>query len=454
MSMLEASSLTSRKEPLVALLRRIWCIEAFALSCYFGRDAFAGAGRYYLNVVRLDALWFFPDIVAFACIAIFIRRYVMEARNLVATLLVFYTVFALVLGYVFLDSFAGMVSSFKMFAPIFVGFCFSERQMKEYPWTLRFITFLFYASIVGVLISARVQLPWVGYAYESFGATRQAGRLWWTGSELRLAGFAADNTMAGFFILITFVFTSIRKNLWWALLWSPIAIYTVKITTSKTSLGVLIVYVIALIIVRSFRDNQRFAVTRLIALSSFLAIFIPIILIVVFSGDELTDTSKTLFSMQDRINNSWQRPFLYMYDLMPIGYFTGCGLGCFNYPQQVFSPYQIRKYYVAVDNFYLGTYLMFGPIFIAFMICVIRAVARTPDVHKLTIVFIMNVFTITVLSYGPASGLLLIGFAFSDVFARSENRAMAGGASRRLDWRQRASRALSPPGGPLPRPSA
>jgi hypothetical protein len=103
-----------------------------------------------------------------------------------------------------------------------------------------------------------------------------------------------------------------------------------------------------------------------------------------------------------------------MNDLMPLGYFTGCGLGCFNYPQQLFS--NKVSYYVPVDNFYIGTYLMFGPIFALFMIFVMLAVARTRDIYKLTVVFVMNFYTITVLGYGPASGLLVITMGFSEVF--------------------------------------
>jgi len=121
-----------------------------------------------------------------------------------------------------------------------------------------------------------------------------------------------------------------------------------------------------------------------------------------------------LFSLQDRINNSWQLPFVYMSELMPLGFLTGCGLGCFNYPQQLFS--NKVSYYVPVDNFYIGTYLMFGPIFVAFMVCVFFAIMRTKDIYKLSVTIAMNLFTITVLAYGPASGLLIMGFAFSEVF--------------------------------------
>jgi hypothetical protein len=61
---------------------------------------------------------------------------------------------------------------------------------------------------------------------------------------------------------------------------------------------------------------------------------------------------------------------------------------------------------------------MLGPAFVIFMIFVILAVARTTDIYKLTIVFLMNFYTVTILNYGPASGLLIVALGFCEVFNR------------------------------------
>jgi hypothetical protein len=50
-------------------------------------------------------------------------------------------------------------------------------------------------------------------------------------------------------------------------------------------------------------------------------------------------------------------------------------------------------------------------------------------VYKLTLVFVVNLFTITVLNYGPASGLLIIALSFSEVFSKRATVARASGAS-------------------------
>ncbi|MBR1209251.1 hypothetical protein [Bradyrhizobium sp. JYMT SZCCT0180] len=394
----------------------IWNVEAIALLMYFYRDAFAGALRYYLSLTKLDVLWFLPDIFALMCILAFIQRYIIKGKSLIAVLTLLYIAFALYVGFVFLGYFAGMASSFKMIAPVFVGFCFCRRDFNQYKQLLALIHPIFFITIIGIFLSSRVQFPWVGFAYETLGATRQATRLWWAASEARLAGFAADSTMAAFFVFITFVFTSARKSMLWICIWAPVGLYAIKLTTSKTTLGVMIMYLLCLVIIRMLPERERFPMLRRMAMLSFASILVPVVLMVFFAGDGLTSISRGFFSLQDRINNSWQLPFVYMQELMPVGFVTGCGLGCFNYPQQLFS--NKLSYYVPVDNFYIGTYLMFGPIFVLFMVFAIAAVSKTKDIYKLSGTIAMNLFTITVLAYGPASGLIMIGAAFSQMFAK------------------------------------
>ncbi len=134
---------------------------------------------------------------------------------------------------------------------------------------------------------------------------------------------------------------------------------------------------------------------------------------------------------------------------MPIGLVTGCGAGCFNYPQKLFSP--LASYWVPVDNFYIGTYLMFGLPFVAFMVMVFRSTFAATDVYKLTLIFVVNTFTITVLNYGPASGLLIIALSFSEVFSRRS--AVARADEIMTTQLPRPVRAFSEFGGDMPRPA-
>ncbi|MDP4021787.1 hypothetical protein Q8W71_04040 [Methylobacterium sp. NEAU 140] len=401
-----------------ALAGALWNLEAAALFCYFTRDLTAGALRYYLTIFGLGPLWFIPDILAAACLAAFIGRHVIREGSAVALLTVLYTAFSLGIGLIVLGNVAAMASAFKMILPVFVGFCFCDRALGDYRRLLASIHAMFYVATFGVILSSLQEMPWVGFKYEAFGAVREAGRLWWAGDEgVRLSGLAADSTMAGFFVLITFGLAAPRRSTLWCLAAAPLAIYALVLTTSKTSLAVLVVYLAALLVVRALPREARFPVLRRLGLGSFLAIFIPAILVIVCSGIDLEGINPILFSMQDRINNSWQLPFVYMLRMAPTGYLIGCGLGCFNYPQELFAP-KLANYNVPVDNFYLGTYLMFGVPSLIFVACAVRSLARSRDGYRYTLAFLLNLFTITVLSYGPASALLALGVVFSDVFSR------------------------------------
>ena len=392
-------------------------IEAIALGVYLVRDAFGGVMRYYTSILHLDALWYVPDAVAMLCLIQFIAYCIIRNRSIMATLVLVQIMLSLVLGYIMLGTGNAALSAFKMMLPVFVGFCFCDTSLGSYRKLLAVIAATFYLSLVGVLLTKFYAMPWVGFKYESFGAVREAGRLWWAygGDDQRLMGFAADNTMAAFFILASFAITSIRKSTRWCLVFGALAIYVTRLTTSKTTLIVLVLYLLLLILVRMLPEKSRFSAIRGIALWSFAAIPLPFFMIWAASGTAAIPHS-TMFSILDRINNSWQLPFVYLSQLMPIGVITGCGAGCFNYPQKLFSP--LAAYWVPVDNFYIGTYLMFGLPFVAFMVMVFRATFAVTDVYKLTLLFVVNMFTITVLNYGPASGLLLIALSFSGVFTR------------------------------------
>lgn len=400
-------------------------LEAIVFSLYLIRDAFGGVMRYYSAKLHMDVLWFTPDLAAILCVALFLKRCIVDNRSVMALLVFVQICVSLAIGFFFLGSTTALFSSIKMMFPLFVGFCFCDAKLGDYRRMLQIVTVTFYITLGGVFLSKYWAMPWVGFKYESFGAVREAGRLWWSFAEQRLTGFAADSTMAAYFILIAFVLTSIRRSVIWCLVLGGISAYAIRLTTNKTTMGVLIIYLVCLLVVRALPEENRLPTLRKLTLSSFAAILIPIVLIVLFSGVDLSPGHKGFFySLQDRINNSWQLPFVYLSQLMPIGIITGCGVGCFNYPQQLFS--NLHGYWVPVDNFYIGTYVMFGLPFVVYMWMVFRATAGITDVYKLSIIFVMNIFTITVLSYGPATGLLVIALGFSEVFSKRMTGALQG----------------------------
>jgi hypothetical protein len=414
----------SSQRPASLFLPIVFSLEAIVLAVYLIRDAFGGVMRYYTSIYHVDALWYLPDALAVLCVGQFFMHCIVRNKSILASLVLLQIMLSLALGYVMLGTANALFSSFKMMLPVFVGFCFCDSNLGSYKKLLWVVAATFYLSLVGVFLTKFFVMPWVGFKYESFGAVREAGRLWWAFSDQqRLMGFAADNTMAAFFILISFVMTSIRKSTFWCILFGSIAIYAIRLTTSKTTMIVLGLYLMLLLIVRMLPERARLPTVRAIALWSFVAILVPFFLILFASGVAAVPHTM-LFSILDRINNSWQLPFVYLSQLMPVGIFTGCGAGCFNYPQKLFSP--LSPYWVPVDNFYIGTYLMFGLPFAAFMVMVIRSTFAVTDVYKLSLIFVVNLFTITVLNYGPATGLLIIALSFSGVFSRRLSRITRG----------------------------
>lgn len=404
------------KSDLTRLLVFSPVIEVTAIYLYYIRDCFAGFFRYFLSIIHLDFLWFIPDFFALLCAFLFTIRYVVVGRNLYAFFLMAYMPVSVILAYAFFNDSLATTSGIKMFLPVFVGLCFASRpvdEMKSMRWLLYFV---FVMSVIGILWNSVTKLPWEGFAYQGVGvAQRDATRLWWSGEDRRLGGFAADSTMAGYFMMIGFTATLLHLPYLYRLPLAVLTIYTINLSTSKTSLGIASIIFLILMITGLFGKPTENAILKRLARLSYLSILVPYVLIAIAGGVDLTSISQKLYSMEDRINNSWVLPFQYMSELFPMGFLTGCGLGCFNYPQQLFRT-SVQKYWVPVDNFYMGTYLMLGLPFLIFLFrqCFGKT---TSDPMKVVQTISMNLFGVTVLCYGPASSLIMFAILFSNQFS-------------------------------------
>lgn len=415
----QSKPLRPLQQPRPALLRFIFSptIEIIAMYMYYIRDCYAGCFRYFFAILHMDAVWFLPDALAFLCVILFFYRQVVVGRSTAALLLMINFLFSFIVSMIFFQDFFASFSGVKMFIPVFVGLCFATRPVND----LKSIRFLFYfvfiSTAVGILWNSVSTLPWEGFAYQGFGGVeaREAGRIWWQGEERRLGGFAADSTMAGFFLMAGFGVIALNSGLILRAAVSVVAIYVTYLSTSKTALGAIVIGCAILAMTWFFGKDKEYKFLRTIAKLSYATVLAPFLLVILLGGINLTEISSLLFSLQDRIDNSWVLPITYMADLFPFGFVTGCGLGCFNYPQQIF-PTAVQQYWVPVDNFSYGTYLMMGlPWFGVLWLQVFVRRQSDPLIFISTI--LMNIFGITVLCYGPASSLLLYGIIYSNVFA-------------------------------------
>lgn len=389
---------------------------AAILFCMFSfRDTLTGSMRFYLSKLHLTPAWFVPDMLSFVLFLLFIRHIVIRNNSTFGYILVANTITATAISIIFMSSkLFWVISSIKLFLPIFVGFAMCGRSIVDLRPVRYFLFFMMVVSMVGLYLAPYINYPWVGVAVDNFGEAKTVGRLWWTQGEIRYGGFAGDSTMAAFMVVFPY-FLLFRYMKKWAqiAMWVPIY-YAVHISTSKTALLTFYLFILYYFIINVIKPSLGEAgVEKIFAKFSFLCVTVPFLLIFTLSGADLGKISYNLFSLQDRIDNSWQLPFKYLSDMFPAGLFVGCGLGCFSYPMDYTD---MAIYSVPVDNFYLTTYLMMGIPFIVTVFGMFCAAFKSQDKTKLLLMGLINVYSVTVQCYGPSFATIMVGYAFSDMF--------------------------------------
>lgn len=392
----------------VFLLSIVFCV-------YATRDALTGSMRYMLGHLHLAGVWFVPDLLSFAALAYFTWTFAFRRQSAWAVLLTIMVFTSTIIGWLFMSSSAfALISSLKLFSPIYVGFCFAGHDVVKANWVRNYIYALVVASTIGLILSPYIDYPWVGMTIESFGQTRDVGRVWWAGGAMRYGGLAGDSTMAAYMCLFPLILIYRRLP---KVIFIPTAFavgYALQVSTSKTAIGcglLFAAYYVAVEIFRFKHEDMQFQ--RRIAQWSFVLIAIPFVLMLALGGVDLTRIDPMLFSLQDRINNTWVFPFTYLADNFPIGLITGCGLGCFSYPM-VYTG--LKDLLVPVDNFYVITYVMMGAPFALFVVGMFTATMKGDSRQKLTLMAVINVYVVTVQCYGPSTATIMIGYAFSDMF--------------------------------------
>jgi len=389
-------------------------MAVFCMFCF--RDAATASFRYYLSIANLSFVWFIPDVLSVVAMGFFFTRIVAVNRSAFGWLLLGNLVLSIATCILFMspDGFA-LFSAIKLFTPIFVGFVFAGRDITETRWVRYCVLTTVIVSVIGLILAPHINYPWIGAKVDSLGMTRTVGRLWWTsGGIVRYGGFAGDSTMAAYMCVFPYILVHrhlsklVNLALWIPLWWA------IWISTSKTALLTFSVFCLYyLVFVVLIPRANRAVVLRLMAQFSFAGLVVPLLLIALFSGVDLTKVDPILFSMQDRITNSWQIPFGYLWDMSPLWVITGCGFGCFSYPMQytIMAPLE-----VPVDNFYISTYLMMGLPFVITVIGMFTAAMRSMDPTKLLLIVVLNIYMITVQCYGPSTATIMVGYAFGDMF--------------------------------------
>ncbi|WP_156352807.1 MULTISPECIES: hypothetical protein [unclassified Sphingomonas] len=391
---------------------------AIAFVSYGFRDAFTGPVRYYLAHAKLAFIWFVPDMMAFAAVAYFVW-YIAIRRNSAWGILFSVNIFlSLIIGWLFMSAnAAALFSAVKMMSPIFLGFAFAGRSINELRWARYSFLLMSALSVLGLLLSPYVDYPWTGMSVETFGQTKAVGRVWWSGGAVRYGGFAGDSTMAAYMALFPFILVCTHYRKWFTFLATPIIGYALYLSTNKTAMGCGIIFLAYYLIFEVLTDPKNNELYRKkLTQYSFALVLVPFILMIALSGIDLQKINPSLFSMQDRINSTWVFPFIYLSNIFPAGLITGCGLGCFVYPMDYTSLGYLR---VPVDNFYVSTYIMLGFPFAIFVIGAFLGVPNYKTRDKILLMFLMNIYAVTVQCYGPSTITVFMGYCFSDMFLTS-----------------------------------
>lgn len=387
-----------------------------AIACMFAfRDTLTGALRFVLAKAGLSVLWFLPDALSLFAFGWFAWTVAYRQRSPWAVLLVINAVVATIIGWMFMAApLFALVSSIKLFLPFFVGCCFAGRSLTEIAWVRWTLGVLMVVSIVGLLLSPYVDFPWLANSIDNFGYAKSTGRVWWAGTDLRYGGFAGESTMAAYMCVFPY-FLLYRHLPRWAAVALLVPIwFAVDLSTSKTSEIVFVAFVVYYVVTEFLVPmTRRLDLTRKIAFTSFALVPTPFLLMAALSGTDLSSVSAGLFSLQDRINNTWRFPFAYMSQHFPIGLITGCGLGCFTYPMQYTD---LAVLWVPVDSFFVATYVMLGLPFVLLAFGMVSASQKSQHIDKLLLMALTNLYVITVQGYGPSTTTIFIAYAISDMF--------------------------------------
>lgn len=382
------------------------------------RDGLTGSIRYLFQLLHVQFLWFIPDLMSFVAVGMFFYTQFFVKKNAIGMYLCYIFVLSTITSIFFMNTSAfSLFSSIKMFIPMFVGFCFYGRSVTERQWVRVVLLVICVSSTVGLIANPYVEYPWIGQTISSFGMEREATKLWWQEGGIRYGGLAGDSTMAAYMVVFIFILLSPYYSFWGNLIALPIVLWAIQTSTSKTALGVFWLYVGIYFTVYFLRERQlSIAFLRLVAKCSFVCLLVPPLLMLVFYHADLGKISSSLFSLQDRIDNTWPGPFKTVAEIFPAGVVFGCGLGCFSYPMDYTS---LSSYNLPLDNFYMSTLIMMGMPFVLFVAAQFLMVRYTRDPVKLTLMTMFNFYSITIQCYGPSYATLMFGYIFSEMFAYS-----------------------------------
>ena len=314
-------------------------------------EVFGGTLRYYLASLGIASLVYLPKALlalslAGAVLISFANKRISLCFLFVVALI---AVFSLV-GCVFVRNLLQVAFGLWVILPFLYGVFVLPFILRLWIRLRPFLILLWSSAVIGVIINALYNWPWMGFTYSLGEMEIEGSRAWWAAGFgfLRLPGFSrASFDAATQALLLGLMLTFMLRTRWQRLLIWIISGVTIVLTTSKTPFMIWIFLSLEFILVKIIPARFFMLLPPLFAL---IGIGLPLGS-VVMNYDLKIDNALELFlgaSLMERLEWLWP---MSLRMVIEHGWLLGRGIGGIGSPQQYFEP----LLYSPADN--LAVYL-------------------------------------------------------------------------------------------------
>lgn len=327
---------------------------------------FGGPFRYYAARFHFPWLPYLPHLILALVIVPMFFLYV-TSEGVTSTYLVILVLFGVgaAYGLVNLNSARQVVFGLWVLVAFLYGVLALPAIVRGWRKLTPYVLLLWAFAVVGVLVNAFYQWPWVGFEYQVGSTSIVASRLWVIpGASLaRLPGFSVGSYFTAVQILFLAIFLreTLRKR-WRIPMWI-LSGTAIALTTSKAAIGIfLLLSIMWLFYHGAIRPSWRLIPIGLAVFD----ILLPFSMLA--AGADWLDSTRSpiasmlLSSLADRMHNGW--PDWIRMIVAHGSTFLGRGLGGIGAAQQYFEP----ALYSPADNIAVFLYGTFGVLGLALLV--------------------------------------------------------------------------------------
>jgi hypothetical protein len=393
--------------PFTAIASRLAQITLVGYLC---QTALFAPVRYLLATKHLEMLWYVPDLLGLMCIA---AVFITTDHNLRILVLLNVLLLYAIEGYAVSGSPASVLSTFKALVPLFCGLLL-KRDLATGPVMRKILLLFWLAACGGVIYSMYETPPWSSLQFEGAGVLQAYKETQWTpGGGVRNYGFAGDQHAAASSILTLFILLSVERSRFAFCLLGTVSVVTVYLTTSRTNLFSLLIYVgLCLLCDLQRRTDDQFFLKWCLR-ASFLSVLVPAVGVGIALWYNAADVPTALLSLWIRGNETWLVPFSFINDLAPLAIFSGFGLGGIGFG---LLQSNLSRYATTIDNFILFNFFTFGIPYLIFYLFQCRRMLFEQDPYRVIVFVVTAVSGLFLRGWSDYLFMILFGYATACVW--------------------------------------